>query len=777
MKRIHWIAITRAEVVVLLAIIAVAISLAAAVLNIYGKYLRRSSPGRGATTLRHGSPKAASQPSLRLAFRPRQGLDTSGYSVLVSGLQPWAPNASLETVAESWKEPGHKLIAKLESVLEAARASADHRKTIALLLTKAMLFDSEGEPNQAYQVLEEARSLAESDEGRAREWLYTIVYFQGVAALRRGENDNCVMCRGESSCILPISQAAVHKKPTGSRLAIQHFREYLEQFPGDFEVQWLLNVAHMTLGEHPGKVDSQYLISLDRFRNSEFDIGKFRDVANFVGVDRFNQAGCGIMDDFNNDGLLDLVVSSYDPTESLAVYRNKGNGVFEDRSKSAGVTNQLGGLFCVQTDYNNDGYLDVYIPRGAWLPLAIRPSLLRNNGDGTFADVTKETGLLDPVNSNSAAWADYDNDGWLDLFVCCERQPNRLYHNRRDGSFEEVASRAGLGGSARIEFCKGAAWVDIDNDDYPDLFLNNLGGAAELYRNNRDGTFKDGSAELGIDGPRHGFSCWAWDYDNDGWLDLFATCYDRGVEDVIRGLLGEPHIRYSNRLFRNLKGKDFEDKTKEAGLDMVFATMGSNYADFDNDGFLDMYLATGEPSFATLVPNRMFKNVAGKRFSEITGTSGTGHLQKGHGVACGDWDRDGDIDLFVEVGGAVNGDKFHNLLFQNPGQGNHWLTVKLVGKKTNRPAIGARIKVVTGEEKPLTIHRHVSSGSSFGANPLEQTIGVGKADRVATLEIHWPTSGTTQVFRDVPVNQAIEITEFAESYHTLNRKPVPQPEG
>ena len=204
--------------------------------------------------------------------------------------------------------------------------------------------------------------------------------------------------------------------------------------------------------------------------------------------------------------------------------------------------------------------------------------------------------------------------------------------------------------------------------------------------------------------------------------------------------------------------------------------MGSNFGDFDNDGFLDLYLGTGDPSFATLVPNRMFKNVAGKRFAEITGTSGTGHLQKGHGVACGDWDRDGDVDLFIEMGGAVNGDKYHNILFQNPGQGNHWLTVKLVGKKTNRAAIGARIKVVTAGEKPLTVHRHVSSGSSFGANPLQQTIGLARAERVAVLEIHWPTSGTTQVFRDIAADQAIEVTEFAESYRPLNWKPIPPSE-
>ena len=169
--------------------------------------------------------------------------------------------------------------------------------------------------------------------------------------------------------------------------------------------------------------------------------------------------------------------------------------------------------------------------------------------------------------------------------------------------------------------------------------------------------------------------------------------------------------------------------TKEAGLDMVFAAMGSNFGDFDNDGFLDFYLGTGDPSLATLVPNRMFKNVDGQRFAEITGSSGTGHLQKGHGVACGDWDRDGDVDIFIEMGGAVNGDKYHNVLFQNPGQGNHWLTVKLVGKKTNRAAIGARIKVVTAGR--ATADRSIGTSPREAASAptrLQQTIGLAGAD-------------------------------------------------
>jgi VCBS repeat protein/ASPIC/UnbV protein len=380
--------------------------------------------------------------------------------------------------------------------------------------------------------------------------------------------------------------------------------------------------------------------------------------------------------------------------------------------------------------------------------------------------------LLDPVNSISACWADYDNDGFLDLFVCCERQPNRLYHNQGNGSFVEVAAKSGVQGN--MGTCKGAAWIDYDNDGYPDLFCSNVQGA-QLFHNERDGTFHEATSSAGIDGPLYGFSCWAWDYDNDGWLDILATCYDHTLEEVVKGLLGQPHRVHTTKLYRNLKGRGFQDVAKEAGLDQVYAAMGSNFGDFDNDGFLDFYLATGDPNLSTLVPNRMFKNVAGKRFAEITANSGTGHLQKGHSVACGDWDRDGNIDLFVQTGGFSDGDRFHNLLFQNPGQGNHWLTLKLVGKKTNRTAIGARIKVVTAGAEPLTIHRHVTSGSSFGANSLQQTFGLAKADRIALMEIHWPTSGKTQVFHDIAADQAIEVVEFAANYRRLDWKAIRKP--
>ncbi len=760
-----------AELMVVIAIVALGLALVPAA----GRWYRSSENPLTRQNVQPAVRTAAPSQGLGPGYERRMPIaDSSGIGVLIPTLPRWKPEARLEEIRDIWNGAGYQAIEQIEAKLADDRLPVEAR--IMNMFMKAALLNYEGEPERSYEELEQLRSFVEQDERLAKKVLGSVIFGQGVSAMIRGENENYLMCRGESSCIFPISPAAVHVNTNGARLAIRHFSEYLEQFPDDLEVCWLLNLTRMILGEYPERVDPRFRLDLSRFLRSEFDIGRFRDVGHLVGVNRYNQAGGAVMEDFDNDGLLDLAVTSYDPTQAMSLYRNTGNSAFEDRSKEAGVTDQLGGLVCYQADYDNDGWMDLFIPRGAWLPVEIRPSLLRNDGCGKFADVTKKAGLLTPVNSNAAAWADYDNDGWVDLFVGCERQYNRLYRNKGDGTFEDVARTAGVEGELTL-VCKGCTWIDYDNDGYPDLFLNQVNGDARLYHNNGKGGFTEETISMGVNGPHHGFSCWTWDYDNDGWLDIFATCYDRSMGAVVNGLLGQPHSLYTNRLFRNQEGKKFVDRTADAGLDMVFASMGSNFADFDNDGYLDMYLGAGEPSLAALIPNRMFKNVGGQRFSEITASSGTGHLRKGNGVACGDWDRDGDVDLFVQTGGFVDGDKYHNVLFQNPGSRNHSLTVKLVGKKTNRAALGARIKVVTAGERSLTVHRHVSSGSSFGANTLEQTVGLATATGVDRLEIYWPTSGTTQVFRAVAADQAIEVTEFAQTYRRLSLKPIPYPEA
>ncbi|MBS0201515.1 MAG: VCBS repeat-containing protein, partial [Planctomycetes bacterium] len=340
--------------------------------------------------------KADSDKPSNSGFRPRFELDAVGFVSVNKAVERWDPNASLAEIAAVWDRIGYRTIERIDRQL-ASKPQVTPMERYSALYTKASLLNYEGDANQAYQLLSQAREFVESDDALKKEMLYNLVFLQGITALRRGETENCILCRGESSCILPISAAARHVKPAGSRTAIQHFTEYLEQFPDDFEIRWLLNLAHMTLGEHPEGVDPRYLISLDHYRNSPAEIGRFRDLGQQVGVNRLNQSGGAIMDDFNNDGCLDIVVTSFDPCCPMAFFQNTGTGVFEDRTDAAGLSGQLGGLNCLQADYNNDGRLDLFIVRGAWASYPMRPSLLRNEGNSRFTDVTEESGLFDPV--------------------------------------------------------------------------------------------------------------------------------------------------------------------------------------------------------------------------------------------------------------------------------------------------------------------------------------------------------------------------------------------
>lgn len=580
----------------------------------------------------------------------------------------------------------------------------------------------------------------------------------GIAHLRRGEVDNCVKDRHASSCIFPIDLEGQHELASGSQTAVEHFLKFLELMPNDLEVKWLLNIAYMTLGKYPQGVPKQYLISPAVFESKE-DIGRFRDVANQAGVDTFGQAGGAVMDDFDNDGFLDLVTSSLNPCEPLQFFHNQGNGKFSNRTASAKLSEQLGGLNLNQADYNNDGWLDLYVLRGGW-DVPMRNSLLKNNGDGTFSDVTEEANLARPATATqTAAWADFDNDGNLDLFVANENAPCQLFRNNGNGRFTDVAHRAGVD---QVRFAKGVTAGDYDNDGYPDYYVSNGGDDNFLYHNNRDGTFSEVARKLGVEKPSLSFATWFFDYDNDGWLDLFVTSFLQSVKEVAASYLKLPGEAETLRLYRNMGGS-FKDVTHEVGLDRVFMPMGCNFGDVDNDGYLDFYLGTGAPSYAALVPNVLFRNHDGRYFVDITTSSGTGHLQKGHGIAFGDIDNDGDQDIFVKIGGAVPGDKYASALFRNPGRSEHpWLAVQLVGRKTNRLGVGARLKVTIKDRNGQlrSIHREVTSGGSFGASPLQQHIGLGTASDVDTLEIWWPVSQTRQVFNNVRLNQTLKIKEF-----------------
>ena len=267
-----------------------------------------------------------------MRYRPHAlPIDQGGFKAAIFAVQPWKPGATLQEIAEHWGKPGYRGVELVERQLADPKLTRNGR--FASLYLKATLLNYEGEAERAYGVLQELRSLVESDRLLAQSALGTVIYLQGVTALRRGENENCLMCQGDSACLLPIAPSAVHTNPIGSRLAIRHFMEYLEQFPDNLEVRWLLNLAHMTLAEYPDKVDARFRLDLSRFFHSEFDIGAFREVSHLVGLgDRMNQSGGAIMDDFDNDGLLDIVVTCHDPTQNMAFYHNEGDGTFADKT-------------------------------------------------------------------------------------------------------------------------------------------------------------------------------------------------------------------------------------------------------------------------------------------------------------------------------------------------------------------------------------------------------------------------------------------------------------
>ncbi len=588
----------------------------------------------------------------------------------------------------------------------------------------------------------------------------------GILNLRRGELENCVKHHNREMCLFPLSKAAQHLNGDGARQAIAYFGKQLELEPDNLEVRWLLNIAAMAAGTYPESVPERFRIGPAAFESVE-DPGRFWDVAPAAGLARTDNAGGTIADDFDGDGLFDVVLSSRDPCEPVRFHRNLGDGRFEDLTQRAGLAGQLGGLNLVQTDYDNDGRPDVFVMRGGW-ETAARNSLLRNNGDGTFTDVTERAGLAGHAHrTHSAAWADFDNDGWLDVFLAHEFTWSRLMRNRGDGSFEDVSERAGI---RFRSLAKGVVAGDVDNDGWQDLYVSNFGERNLLYRNLGGGRFEEVARERGVAEPYYSFTTWFFDYDNDGWLDLLVVTDVPTVEEQAREYLGLPQRGETLRVYRNLGGGRFEDATRALGLARVVPTMGANFGDIDNDGWLDFYLGTGAPSYAILTPNRMFRNREGRAFVDVTKATGTGHLQKGHGVAFADFDNDGDEDVFASLGGAFLGDKYQDALFENPGHGGSWIGLRLVGRKASRTAIGARIRVVLeegGRETQRT--RIVGSGGSFGASPLAQHIGIGRDALLKRVEIEWPGSRTRQVLTGVPLDTWIEVVEGEPRFERLAR--------
>ncbi len=653
--------------------------------------------------------------------------------------------------------------------------SPEQEVTVKLELGKELL--RTGESEESLHTLEElAKSCQELGVRLPDEMDRQLHLYIALSYLRLGEQENCSSMHGQKSCIFPIHGSGIHLRTRGAEGAVKQFSAMLQEDPHDDASRWLLNIAYMQLGKYPQSVPAKWLIPEELFR-SQCDIGDFLDVAPQAGVDATGHAGGVILEDFDGDGFLDLMVSSSGPLDQLRFFHNNGDGTFTDRTAEAGLLGETGGLNIVLTDYNNDGHPDVLVLRGGWLhkfgeyPM----SLLRNNGNGTFDDVTEEAGLLSLHPTQTAAWADYDNDGWLDLFVGVESTPDnphisQLFHNNGDGTFTEVARPNGL---ADLGFVKGVAWGDFNNDGRPDLYISMRDGPNRLFRNDgprdpqhpraTEWVFTDVSTQAGVTEPLKSFATWFFDYDNDGWPDLFAAGYDIETRnDMAAFEMGKPFRGELPRLYHNNRDGTFTDVSKAVHLDRVILPMGANFGDLDNDGWLDVYFGTGDPSYESLLPNRMFRNNEGRSFQDVTTSGGFGHLQKGHGVAFGDIENNGNEDVFEVIGGHLPGDTYQCVLFRNPGHGNHWITLLLEGVETNRAAFGARI-ALTFQDQGMRrqVYRTVGYGSSFGGNPLRQHIGLGKAESIDKIEIFWPVSKTTQAFTDVAIDRSFHVKEGA----------------
>ena len=593
--------------------------------------------------------------------------------------------------------------------------------------------------------------------------LLPIIDLLAISYLRLGEVNNCQNNHNSYSCILPLKDQAFHIDVNGSKKAIEIYTQIYEKFPND-NYKWLLNLAHMTIGEHPNNVPERYRINYPNWNIEQKKIKAFKEVSSKFGIAQDGLSGGVSIDDFNNDGLLDIFITSYGMSDQSKLYTNTSNG-FIDTTEEAGLTGIVSGLNCIHADYDNDGNIDIFVLRGAWLGEGGNHpnSLLKNNGDGTFTDVTKSAGLLSFHPTQTASWADVNNDGYLDLFVGNESNekqshPCELYINQKDGSFIEESSNYNL--SSIEGFVKGVVFGDINNDKWPDLYISVMGGNNLLFKNNF-GKFENISETAGVQGPNFSFPTWFWDVNNDGFNDIFVASYDtRNIQNVagdfVKELQGEKVLSDKSKLYINNGDETFSEQSNAFNIDNSFYAMGSNFGDLDNDGWLDFYIGTGSPEFTSVVPNRMFRNVDGISFEEVTSAGGFGHIQKGHGVSFADLDNDGDQDIYAVLGGAYQGDNYTNVCFENPTFENNWVILNLEGVQSNRSAIGTKLKLDLDNGR--TIFYTINTGGSFGSNSLQAEIGLGQSKMIQTLTIIWPSSDT-QIFNSVAVNKKHKLSE------------------
>ncbi len=599
-----------------------------------------------------------------------------------------------------------------------------------------------------------------------------------IAFMRHGEIQNCVENHNHESCIIPIAGDGIHQATMGSENAVKQYEAIQAAFPDDLESKYLMNLAYMTLGKFPREVPKKYLVNPGWFANS-YKITHFDDIAPKLGLNRRGHAGGSVIDDFNNDGWLDIVITSWGPTDPLLLYINNGNGTFSDQTQAYGLAGQVASLHLNKADYNNDGYVDLFIMRGAWYQKNgdVQSTLMMNTGKGHFEDVTMQSGLHHMAASQAAAWSDYNLDGWVDLVIANESQSGydrgfELYINQQDGTFRQEAQKWGL---TKNSFYKGCTATYANDDKYPDVYFSSLMEGNFLYINTDDGQggrkFVPAQTSTSLNAPLRSFPCWTFDVNNDGNEDLFVSSYDNWITPVnywMQSKMNQVDPGILPKLYLNKGNMQYEEVGRKMGLHEVAFTMGCNYGDINTDGYPDFYLATGNPAYQSLVPNKMYLNIDGQRFEDVSYIGGFANIQKGHGVSFGDLDHDGDEDIYVVMGGAFDGDFFFNMLFENPNEkNNHWVVLSLEGTEANRSAIGARVMVSVQENgKERKIYNTVSNGASFGGNSFALEVGLRQATSINRIHVQWPC-------KDCP-DQEFTGLQINKAYKLIQGNPTPQ---
>src|SRR5262245_20835800 len=434
--------------------------------------------------------------------------------------------------------------------------------------------------------------------------------------------------------------------------------------------------------------------------------------------------------DYDQDGYLDLFVSNFGTPRNF-LYHNNHDGTFARATNAPIATDIMSSEGCVWADFDNDGDLDLFVSVG----LGANDVLYRNDGGGVFTRLTNSPPVQSGGNSRGCAWADFDNDGWVDLFVANEQsQNNFLFRNNGGNGFTRILTGAIATDRGNSYGC---SWADYDNDGYQDLFVANNGVRSFLYHNEGNGTFLKITNGATFTNIASSAGC-AWgDYDNDGYLDLFVA-----------------NLGQRNFLYHNNRDGTFS-LIRDAGHGQETSySWGGAWADFDNDGHLDLFVVNGQPN-GTGVKDFLYRNRGDGTFEKMTLGSLVNDTSAGDGCAWGDFDNDGFLDLFVT---NINGQ--NNFLYCNNGNSNHWLVIQCEGRISNRSAIGTRLDL-TAEIAGVPVRqiREISAGSGYGSqNSLLVHFGVGQTTNILSLRIRWP-SGIVQDLANLPVDQRLVVRE------------------